>query len=118
MSDDMQGRLQAYYAHAFPARQEVRVSDMVSISAGWESDIYSFAVEHGPAGERKSEELILCIYPGDDAHGKSASEFHGMSQLYKAGYPVPQVLWPLFFGASEGEKRWELLTPLIWAKTR
>ena len=92
MNDNMQRRLQAYYARAFPARQGVQVSDLASISAGWESDMYSFAAEHGPAGKRRREELILRIYPGDDAHDKSAREFHGMSQLHKAGYPVPQVL--------------------------
>ncbi len=133
MSDNMQSRLQAYYAHAFPARQGVRVSDLANISAGWESEMYSFNVEHGPAGERQREELVLRIYPGNDAHTKSAREFHGMSQLHKAGYPVPevlvlgredspfgkpfvimeriegQILWPLLFGSPE-EKQRELLT--------
>ena len=95
--------------------------------------MYSFAVEHGPAGKRRREELILRIYPGDDAHDKSAREFHGMSQLHKAGYPVPQVLilerenspfgkpfvimekiegqvlWPLLSRSPEEKKR-ELLT--------
>ena len=133
MSDNMQSRLQAYYAHAFPARQGVRVSDLASITAGWESEMYSFDVGYGPAGERQREELILRIYPGDDAHSKSAREFRGMSQLHKAGYPVPkvlvlerenspfgkpfvimkriegQVLWLLLFGSPE-EKQQELLT--------
>ena len=133
MNDNMQSRLQAYYARAFPARQGVQVSDLTSISAGWESDMYSFAVEHGPAGELRRQELILRIYPGGDAHDKSAREFHGMSQLHKAGYPVPQVLkleredspfgkpfvimeriegqvlWPLLSRSPEEKKR-ELLT--------
>jgi len=92
MSDDMQNHLQTYCATAFPTRQEVQVTDLTTISSGWESDIYSFAVEHGPAGGRRREELILRIYPADDAYDKSRREFHGMSQLHKAGYPVPQVL--------------------------
>ena len=133
MSDDMQARLQAYYARAFPAREGVRVSDLVSISAGWESEMYSFDVEYGPAGERRREELVLRIYPGVGAQRKAAHEFHGMGQLYKAGYPVPRVLvlephsspfgkpfvimeriegktlWPVMFGAAK-EKQGELLT--------
>ena len=133
MSDDVQSRLQAYYARAFPARQGVQVSDLARISAGWESDMYSFTVEYGPAGERRREELILRIYPGSDAHDKSAREFHGMSQLHRVGYPVPQVLilerenspfgkpfvimeriegqvlWPLL-SSSPKEKQRELLT--------
>ena len=133
MSDDMQSRLQTYCATAFPTRQEVQVSDLIAISSGWESAIYSFAVEHGPAGGRRREELILRIYPADDAYDKSGHEFHGMRQLHKAGYPVPQVLilerenspfdkpfvimeriegqvlWPLLFGSPQ-EKQRELLT--------
>jgi len=111
----------------------MQVSDLTAISSGWESDIYSFAVEHGPADGRRREELILRIYPADDAYDKSGHEFHGMSQLHKAGYPVPQVLilerenspfgkpfvimeriegqvlWPLLFGSPQ-EKQQELLT--------
>ena len=137
MSGDMQNLLQAYYVRAFPAKQGVRVSNLVSItSTGWETDIYSFDVEHGPVGERKREELILRIYPGDTdvlARSKSAHEFYGMSQLHEAGYPVPQVLvlgrenspfgkpfvimeriegqmlWPILFSSPQ-EKQQELLT--------
>jgi len=133
VNDDMQSRLQAYYARAYPDRPGVQVSDLTSINAGWESDVYAFAVDYGPAGGRQREELILRIYPGNDAPAKSAREFHGMSQLHKAGYPVPQVfilegenspfgkpfvimeriegrnLWPLLFG-SPGEDQQALLT--------
>ena len=133
MGDEMQSRLQAYCESAFPARPGVQVSGLVSISAGWENDVYAFVVEHGSDGELRREELILRIYPGDDAHDKSAHEFYGMSQLRKAGYPVPQVLlleresspfgkpfvimekiagqdmWPLLFD-SPLEKQQELLT--------
>ena len=92
MNKDMQSQLHDYYSRTFPNRSGMRITDLTSISAGWESDMYSFDVEYGPAGKRQREELILRIYPGDDAHEKSAREFHGMSQLYEAGYPVPQVL--------------------------
>jgi aminoglycoside phosphotransferase (APT) family kinase protein len=37
------------------------------------------------------EDLILRIYPGDDASHKSACEFDVMERLYAAGYPVPRV---------------------------
>lgn len=128
----MLSHLGAYCAHAFPARQNVRIKELANITAGWESEMYCFDAEYG-AGERHREELILRIYPGDDARAKSAREFHGMSQLHKVGYPVPQVLVlerenfpfgqpfiimeriegrmlsPLLFG-SRGEKQQELLT--------
>ncbi len=67
------------------------MSDLTSISAGGESDVYSFALEHGRPGSRKTLDLILRIYPDDDAYEKSAREFEGIRKLYKAGYPVPEV---------------------------
>jgi aminoglycoside phosphotransferase (APT) family kinase protein len=133
MSDDVQSRLASYCTRAFPAKQEVRVTELAHISEGWESDMCSFTVESGPAGARQSEELILRIYPGQDAHDKSAREFRGMRLLHGAGYPVPQVLilerenspfnrpfvimerikgqmlWPVLFGSPK-EKQQELLT--------
>ncbi|MCP4541115.1 MAG: phosphotransferase [Chloroflexi bacterium] len=133
MNKDMQNYLHDYYTHIFPNKSGMQVSNLTSISVGWESDIYSFDLEYGPTGERQRKALILRIYPGDDAHEKSAREFHGMSQLYDASYPVPQVLilerenspfdkpfvimerikgqmlWPLLFG-SPGEKQQKLLT--------
>lgn len=133
MSDEIQSQLQAYCARAFPSRQGVQVSGLTSISGGWESEVYSFDVEHGPPEGRQREGLILRVYPGDDAHAKSAREFRGMRQLHEAGYPVPrvlllerenspfgkpfvimeriegQVLWPILFNAPERRQQ-ELLT--------
>jgi aminoglycoside phosphotransferase (APT) family kinase protein len=135
MGDDMQGRLQGYCERAFPAWRDVRVGELVSLSEGWESDIYSFELTHGPDGAREREGLVLRIYPGDDAGQKSEHEFGGMRQLHRAGYPVPEVLvleresfpfgkpfvimeriegrmlWPVMFGPSvEGETQRKLLT--------
>ncbi len=133
MSEDMQGRLASYCARAFPDKEGVRITKLDHISDGWESDMYAFSLESGPAGARQSEELILRIYPGEDAHVKSAREFRGMRLLHGAGYPVPQVLvlerekspfdrpfvimeriqgqmmWPVLFGAPE-DKQQQLLT--------
>ncbi len=129
----MRNRLNAYCARAFSDKQGVKITKLAHICGGWESDMYSFTVEYGPAGARQCEELILRIYPGDDAHAKSAREYRGMRLLQGAGYPVPQVLalkrvdspfgkpfvimekirgqmlWPLWFGSPE-EKQQELLT--------
>jgi aminoglycoside phosphotransferase (APT) family kinase protein len=91
MSDNMQSCLQAYYARAFPVKQGLQVRDLVSITAGWESEMHAFDVEYGPAEDRRREALVLRLYPGDDAHAKSAHEFQSMRQLHKSGYPVPQV---------------------------
>jgi aminoglycoside phosphotransferase (APT) family kinase protein len=84
--------LQSYVVYAFPGRPDAAVHDLISISAGWESDVYAFDLESGPREARRREALILRIYPGTDAYAKSAHEFRGMQQLYAAGYPVPRVL--------------------------
>jgi aminoglycoside phosphotransferase (APT) family kinase protein len=75
-----------------PSAENVQVQDLARISDGWENDVYAFAVEYGEADHREREDLILRIYPGDDAPQKSAREFNAMKQLYEIGYPVPQVL--------------------------
>ena len=132
MSDHIQNHLQTYCASAFPAKQNLHITNLTSISAGWESDVYSFTLEHQLAGERAREDLVLRVYPGDDARFKSAREFDGMRRLHRAGYPVPEVLvlenenspfdrpfvimekiegemlWPLLFGTGKREP--ELMT--------
>src|SRR5262245_11552224 len=91
MSDTMLSSLQAYCVRAFPAKQELQVTELSSITAGWESEMYAFDVEYGPAEDRRREALVLRVYPGDQAHAKAAHEFHSMRQLHQAGYPVPYV---------------------------
>ena len=132
MNDPIQNHLQTYCTNAFPAKQNLRITNLNSISAGWESDVYSFTLEHQLAGESARDNLILRIYPGDSARDKSAREFDGMRRLHRAGYPVPEVLvlelenspfgqpfvimekiegemlWPLLFGG--GERAQELMT--------
>jgi aminoglycoside phosphotransferase (APT) family kinase protein len=133
MSDNMQSSLQVYYACAFPAKQGLQVKDLISITAGWESEMYAFDAEYGPAEDRRREALVLRLYLGDHAPAKAAHEFHSMRQLHQAGYPVPyvhllertnspfgkpfvvmeriagQVMGPLFSSARGGHQR-ELLT--------
>src|SRR6266516_1569650 len=91
MRDNMQSSLQAYYARAFPAKQGLQVTDLTRITAGWESEMYAFDVEYGPAEDRQCEALVLRLYPGDYAPAKAAHEFHSLRQLHQAGYPVPYV---------------------------
>lgn len=92
MNDNMQHHLQTYCTNAFPDKRDLRVTGLNNISSGWESDVYAFVLEHGRAGEREREDLVLRVYPGDDARVKSAREFRGMRWLHRARYPVPEVL--------------------------
>ena len=133
MSDEIQSRLSTFYARAVPAKQGARISEVIPISEGWESDMYAFTLESGPYGARRHEELILRIYSGEDVQAKSACEWRGMGLLHDAGYPVPRVLilerddspfgwpflimerirgrqmWPVWFRSPEARQQ-ELLT--------
>jgi aminoglycoside phosphotransferase (APT) family kinase protein len=131
MSSDLQPQrrqaaLNAYRA-AFPDRQDVQVANWLSMTSGWENEMYSFDVEYGPPTARCREGLVLRVYPGDDAYAKSAHEFHHLRQIRSAGYPVPEVLllerdasdkpfvimerieghslWPVMFHAPEGSQQ-------------
>lgn len=84
-------KLQQYYKQAFPTERDPRVSNLIQINDGWESDVYAFQVESGPPTGRNLRELILRIYPGQDAYDKSANEFRSLALVRQAGYPVPQV---------------------------
>ncbi len=83
--------LQTYFTAAFPDREAPVVADLVSINRGWESDVYAFTAAWGPPAQRLREELILRIYPGNDAYEKSGREYHALALMRSAGYPVPRV---------------------------
>jgi aminoglycoside phosphotransferase (APT) family kinase protein len=91
MDYEIARRLQTYYEGILPIKDGAKVRDLVSINPGWESELYAFTLEVGPPSDRVCEELVLRLYPGDDAQDKAANEFRSMRRLYQVGYPVPQV---------------------------
>jgi len=91
MDDDLFIRLERYVTEAYPDRFHPQVKEMTRINEGWESDVYTFQMVYGSQDAPQSEDLILRIYPGDDAQQKSAGEYRSLAMLHKAGYPVPQV---------------------------
>ena len=92
MKQDIQGCLQSYYSDSVAEVLAPQISNLNCISTGWESNIYSFALRHGKANQLEHKELILRIYSGEEAPQRSVREYHCMSQLHSAGFPVPQVL--------------------------
>ncbi|MCD4848451.1 MAG: phosphotransferase [Candidatus Aegiribacteria sp.] len=83
--------LQQFCRDSFPEFEDIRITEPESVSEGWESDVYAFDLEHGSPGDEVLREMILRVYPGNDAYEKSYREFHGMKKLHSAGYPVPDV---------------------------
>lgn len=125
--------LEAYCAAAFRNKENAQVKGLTDISAGWESTLYSFWLEHGPAAERQTERMVLRLLVGEGADDKARREFQAMRRLYQVGYPVPDVytlecesspfgqpfilmehidgeqLWPLISNAT-GQEREQFLT--------
>ncbi len=91
MADKLIVRLQRVLVNAFPEREAPKAASLKRINEGWESDVYSFRMDYGPRGKRQRQDLILRIYPGEDAQPKSAREYGSLSLLHRAGYPVPEV---------------------------
>lgn len=89
MVAEIQQKLQHYYRQKFPGG--AKVGNLTAINAGWESVIYAFGLDAGQGDSGQSRDMILRIYPGDDAYQKSLREFEGMRHLYDLGYPVPKV---------------------------
>lgn len=87
---DLQAALSRFCQEAFGLRHATALN-LTKLAQGWESDIYSFALER-EAGEPRPEELILRVYPGGEAAEKSAREFKVMKRLHGLGYPVPAIL--------------------------
>jgi len=83
--------LKQFCSECFPELRDIRITEPQSVSQGWESDVYSFDLEHGFPKDRSIRKFILRIYPGNDAYEKSLREYEGMKKLHSAGYPVPEV---------------------------
>jgi aminoglycoside phosphotransferase (APT) family kinase protein len=87
MMDNIKEQLLLYYQERVSTKKNPIIDDFTHISDGWENEVYAFTLKHGDG----HEDLILRIYPGDNAQEKSLREFNGMQNLYKQGYPVPEV---------------------------
>ena len=81
--------------------QDVKISGLTKIGAGWETDVYAVALESATGQE--SQELILRLYPGSDGISKSGKEFRAIKLLYEMGYAVPEVLLLETSGAALGK---------------
>ncbi|CAG0956570.1 hypothetical protein ANRL3_00589 [Anaerolineae bacterium] len=91
MNDIIACRLQDYCQDRFQCKDDVRIYNLENITAGWESEVYAFSLEHGQPSNRVRDELILRLYSGEGAGDKCAHEFLSLQRLHQVGYPVPQV---------------------------
>ena len=95
MDTSVRDKLKNYYTSTYPEIGEVEIRNIRSLNEGWESIIYAFDLVQSSHQVDQPEavpvDMILRIYPGEDAYHKSLREFEGMRRLHKVGYPVPKV---------------------------
>ena len=89
--DELAVQLQLYVAQSYAAQGSPVAADLTNISSGWESDVYAFRLTVGPETDRRRQELILRIYPGEDADPKAQDEYRALALLHRMKYPVPEV---------------------------
>ena len=83
--------LRSYIALNFPEKEAPVISNFITATCGWENETYSFTVAWGTAKQRKTEEMILCIYQGNFAQRSAHTEYQALTRLHQVGYPVPVV---------------------------
>lgn len=93
LANEVKENLLDYVRLLYPSRKHVTILDLARITDGWETEVYSFILEYESNGEHHSDDLILRIYPGDNAEEKSTKEFKVMAKLHDLGFPVPRVYY-------------------------
>jgi len=68
-----------------------KVVDLNEIAQGWETEIYSFSLEREVDYETHTKDLVLRMYNGDGAEGKSLKEFKAMAKLHELKFPTAKV---------------------------
>ncbi len=63
--------LESYFQEYFPNRNNIRISDVNSLSKGWETELFSFKLVFKEDNIKKTEQLILRIYPEGDVKSKT-----------------------------------------------
>jgi len=92
-TEELQRKMPKFLRERFPADKQARAENLVKVTSGWETDIYSFVLERWSDDGYHSDDLILRIYNGDYSKEKSTREFKVMCRLYETGFPVPKVYY-------------------------
>lgn len=91
MIDSIPESLKNYYTKTHPSWGDPRISGVVDLTSGWETELYGFNLDYDEGGHSVSRRLVARLYPGRHAEGKAEKEFTVMGKLGEAGYPVPMV---------------------------
>jgi aminoglycoside phosphotransferase (APT) family kinase protein len=91
MMDSISEDLKKYFKKAHPSWGDPRISGVVDLTSGWETELYGFNLDYDESSLSVSRRLVARLYPGRNAAGKAEKEFTVMGRLGEAGYPVPMV---------------------------
>ena len=80
-----------YFNDTYPGMLNLEILDLKEISAGWETELFSFGLRYSEKGVTKKEKLVIRMYPGDIAERKLENEFFIYKNLSEQNYPVPKI---------------------------
>ena len=86
-----EARVVDFLKKRFPEYQELRISNLTNIAAGWETQIHAFSIDYIENERKNNFDWIIRQYPGVYAAQKAQREFSILSGLMRVGYPVPIV---------------------------
>lgn len=88
---ELRAKLSGYLEAQGPFKGHGRVVDLAEIAQGWETEIYSFSLEREVDDETHTKALVLRMYNGEGAEGKSLKEFKAMAKLHELKFPTAKV---------------------------
>ncbi len=80
-----------FFKDTKPKILNAKILDLNEISAGWETELYSFEMHYSENDGIKIKKLVIRMYPGDSAERKLTNEFFIYKNLSKQNYPVPKI---------------------------
>ena len=90
MDENQIRKLTEYYISSYPNRKGLRISDVIEITAGWETKLYKYTINYKIRDKPVAKQYVIRVF-SDDAASTSEKEFRVMMKLRDQGYPVPAV---------------------------
>ena len=92
MLDQLQARLQAYYASHGAGQPGATVGPLSALTGGWASRLYTFTLRpHGPAGAEAPTLVLKTYAPTARGREHATREWRALRGLHAAGLAVPRA---------------------------
>ncbi len=80
-----------FFKDTKPKMQNTKILNLNEISAGWETELYTFKMQYSENEGIRKKKLVIRMYPGNSAERKLVNEFYIYKNLSKQNYPVPKI---------------------------